>query len=358
MNLSQFYNVAKFLVDSYDKGGVEASYQQVLSALQAQISSPGQAQLEGLSSALEQLRKAVIKANYSTMTPTWKLLVDELDLANFVGDVIYSKPKRHITESGPILTEALTIVQTDFNLTQQSYNYLRQAKDALKYLEYPFETLEEGESELLIELPRALFENQVSDFASRLKLFDQIVSTCAEVATGSPEKLILKEISTTDPIIVALATPATVLFVLKVVNQILDAYKKVVEIREMQEKAKAINLKPEIQKSLLAESESRINESIEAFLIEIKRERKINNALSEKLKKMTYKLAALIDHGARVEGWARLSKQAEEEEAEIFEARNLMLSEIQNIGGELRKFRANGDPILNLPPPKDEDDIQ
>ena len=225
-------------------------------------------------------------------------------------------------------------------------------------MEYPFETLEEGESELLIELPRALFENQVSDFASRLKLFDQIVSTCAEVATGSPEKLILKEISTTDPIIVALATPATVLFVLKVVNQILDAYKKVVEIREMQEKAKAINLKPEIQKSLLAESESRINESIEAFLIEIKRERKINNDLSEKLKKMTYKLAALIDHGARVEGWARLSSQTEGEEAAIFEARNLMLSEIQNIGGELRKFRANRDPILNLPPPKDEDDIQ
>jgi prefoldin subunit 5 len=353
MNLGQFYKLTSFLVDAYDKGAIETAYQQVLNAIQNQISSPNQTQLEAVSTSLESLRKAVVKANFASMPPTWKPMVAELDIENFVGDVIHSWAKRKVAESGPLLTESMSALQTDFNSMQQTYAHLRQAREALKYLEYPIETLEEGQAEVLIELPRSLFGNEVSDLAAKMRIFDQVVSTCAEVATGSAEKILLKEISTTDPIIVALATPATVLFVLKVVNQILDAYKKVVEIREIQARTKEIGLGADFQKKLSDEAEKIIRISLEDFVKEVKKERKIANDLNEKLKLMMFKLAALIDHGARVEGWAKLTKKKEDDSEDAVAERNNDLAEIQRISSEIRKFRVKGDPILNLPPPQE-----
>lgn len=353
MNLGQFYKLASFLVEAYERGGIESTYQQVLTAIQNQISSPSQAQLEAISTALDALRKAVTKANYGAMPPTWKPMVSELQIDNYVGDVVHSWVSKEIATSGPLLTDALSSLQEDFSLMQQTYSHLSHARDALKYLEYPIETLAEGEAEVLIELPRAIFSNEVIDLAAKIKVFDQVVSTCAEVATGSPEKIKLKEISTTDPIIVALATPATVLFVLKVVNQILDAYKKVVEIREIQARTREIGLAADFQKKLSDEAERKIKEALEKFVAEVKEEKKIANELSEKLKVMMYKLAALIDHGARVEGWSRLMKKDDGESEDAASEKNSELAAIQRAAAEIRKFEVKGDPILNLPPPQE-----
>ncbi len=293
------------------------------------------------------------------MPPTWSKLLEELDIENYVGNVLYTWPRDKINESGSLLTDALTTIQKDFSTFQENRRQLTAARDALFYLSYPVTSLKMGEAELVLEIPRAFFDNRVENFAARLKLFDQIVSTCAEVATGKPEKILLKEISTTDPVLVALATAPTVLFVLKAVNQILDAYKKIVEIREIQARTKAVGLDSGITELVEAAAKKKIEESLEAFIASVRDEHKIENDLAEKLKLMMFKLAAMIDNGSRVEGWAIPHQKLLDEADEEFTARtgevNDVVKQIRSLGAELRQFSGQGEPILHLPAPKEDE---
>lgn len=352
--MTQLNEFAEYFVNTYERSGIIGAYQSVINALQAQINTPQAQNLSTLSDALQSFKKSVANANFGDMPKTYYLVIEELKIQDAIGQDIYDWPHGKIQSSGVLLNEAIKPLQDDLSRLKDVFENLRSMRDTFNHFDLKRNEIKAGEAELLIILPRSLFDGDIRGFARKLQLLDQIFSAAAEIELDSVEHIELRRLSTSDPVIVGIAAPALVLFILKVVNQILDAYKKTVEIREIQARTVALDLEKETIESLARQASAIIENKINAFIDELKRDREINAEREGEFRRLALSLADLIDRGARVEGWAEPA-EVEEGEANTAGLADVRTAKsIQAQANQIRSFQTKGEPVLRLAPPEEE----
>lgn len=360
MNLERFYLIADVILKGMQKGGVESAYDAVLSALNNQIRDPQEQHLIQISESIKNLKSAINKSGLDDFPPTWRRVIEDLDIGDLIGSDLGTWVQKKISTSGALLTEARDDIQLDTQRLSQALENLRNFNTAFDFFEIEKPEVGKGEAELSLYLPRKIFNNEVLGFSKSLMEFERFVSTCAEAATGQVEHIKLKQISASDPIIFALVSAPTTLFVMKVVNEILDIYKKVVEIREIKKRTEAIDIKDGIPEKLEKVADKYLRDRVSEFIKKIKGELRLpadkgrQQELLSKLERLIVRLAAQIDHGARLEGWAANPEKTDENTEEPDDAE--IYREIRRLARPAQNFEVEGEPVLKLPAPNDEDE--
>src|SRR3546814_91622 len=78
--------------------------------------------------------------------------------------------------------------------------------------------LEDGTAEVCFQLPRHLFRNEFEGLIKELHVIRRIIRAFSELATGSSEPIVVRQISTTDPLFYFEISPITIAKIGAVVN--------------------------------------------------------------------------------------------------------------------------------------------
>jgi hypothetical protein len=119
--------------------------------------------------------------------------------------------------------------------------HLNQLEAAMEALGFEETELEEGEAEVGFQIPRTIFENELEGFSRELHELRLIIRAFSEVAGNAGERIELRQISTTDPLLYVALGYVTVKYVGQGVAWCLDRWKTLEEIRNL--RANTANLK-------------------------------------------------------------------------------------------------------------------
>lgn len=138
---------------------------------------------------------------------------------------------------------------------------LTEVWDRLNRLGITVSKLEQGEAEIGFTIPRQLFEDNLDGLIGELRELRFIIRAFSEAVTGSVEPIVVRQISTTDPLFFFGISVSTIVAIGKAVHWVLDTWKKVEEIREVRERTR--KLKFEGGKILLEMFDTNIKKTID-----------------------------------------------------------------------------------------------
>lgn len=335
--------------------------QAVIDAVNNNVNQPNNENLNNISNALNNLEQQLAGSSLNRLPQTWTPIVEDLALADLLGSQLATQVREIIARRQPLWNEAVSEIQGLKSRLDNALTAFTEVNSGLTKLGVNKTELGSGEAELSVVIPREIFGNRWDAFLAEGRLIDRLVKTCSVIATGSSDSAQVKQLSTTDPMVILVATPAAIMFILKAVNMILDAYQKVLAIRETKTKAEAAGLDAKIVKSIEAEATKRIQEHVDSFIDEVRRAKAalepttLNGELTS-LHDILLKIAARLDRGMRIEGAAEPGGEDSQVSAELRE----QLTQIQQAALQARHFPVSGPPILGLPAPSpaDADDIE
>ncbi len=95
-----------------------------------------------------------------------------------------------------------------------------------------------GEAELGFLIPRTIFENLVQGFSTELKVIDRVIGIFSEVVTGKRTAPELRQLSTTDPMVVVTTVATVAVAIGGTITWILDTQERNLRVRQLKEEAK------------------------------------------------------------------------------------------------------------------------
>ena len=253
-----------------------------------------------------------------------------------------------------------TVVHQEFKeLITERDNFverLRQLKDSLETLGFGEYELEEGESEIGFQIPRSLFNNELEGFSKELHELRLIIRAFSEVAKQPGEKLEVRLISTTDPLIFSAVSIYTARQIAKAVEWCLQQWKTVEEIKVA--RATTASLKVPSAEAMVAQFDQMIEEAIqrntraqaERLAAEAGADAGRQNELANHVGKALEGLLARIERGMTVE--LRLSSPAEPKAGEEETPEAILLraqfEEVSEIRQNLVFPKVSEEPVLRL----------
>jgi hypothetical protein len=202
-------------------------------------------------------------------------------------------------------------------------------------------------------IPRALFSNSLGGLGKEFEQIEKIIGVFSEISTGSIEKVELRQVSTTDPlVIVALATPVAIAFS-KGVDWVLESLKKVIELKGLYDQSKAMNFPDSLTEGMKVH----INESISLSLKEYKDSIMDNvqtvdegrkNELDNHLKWALEQLFSKVERGMTVEIRLLPPPIDEEKTDEERNAQAQAFADLKEIAKRLEFPKLSGEPLLAL----------
>jgi hypothetical protein len=223
-----------------------------------------------------------------------------------------------------------------------------------------YEPILEGEAEIGFRIPRDIFHNQLKSFADELRQIDFIIRAFAESEGFAGEPAELRQLSTTDPLVmIAIAMPV-IASVAQAVSWGLDQWKKVEEIKNIRAQTEGLKTDNRQKKQLLDQYDKMIETELDAS---VKKEaKKLVGAarpaadrraeLENHLKIALERLLALLERGMTVE--LRLGPPPEGDEdpnaIEVVDhARIKAYNALEQIQGQLTFRPPQGPPVMKLP---------
>jgi hypothetical protein len=186
--------------------------------------------------------------------------------------------------------------------------HLRQIEAALDALGFEESDLEEGEAEIGFQIPRSLFDNELGGFSRELHELRLIIRAFSEISGNAGERIVIRQISTTDPLIYLMLGYLTITKIGNAVKWCLDQWKTLEDIRSL--RASTANLKgvPAAQ-DMVSQFDHIIDQTIETRLraeakrlaSEAKADASRENELANHLAKALEGLLARIERGMKVD---------------------------------------------------------
>lgn len=363
MNAEQLNAIAYAIHEDLKNSRLSKRLGTLISAIRDQINSPAPQNIERIVTSKNELETAIDESMFVRLPPTWAPLVKSLNLGYLQGDNIVQLLDS-IAENNQInLNQILTQLEDIQNRLNEDSAKLEGLLSAFEHFGIEWTALEPGEAELYVEIPGELFDFELGDFSKELKELDFILRTFSEVALDEPPKSpTIRQISSSDPTLYLALAPGAILFTLKCLNMILDAYKRVVEIRNLSLNAKEAGLSPATLESIESEAKEVVDREVKKFLAEVaksylkkEREGQRQKELTHCLERALRMFAARVDHGYRIEARIEPLPEREEEEdsgkgeEQIDKKLAEQIREIERLAGEVAYFRPQGEPILQLP---------
>lgn len=358
MNASRLREIVDKLLSANKRRRIQKLLDTVHSALNNLVASPSDpTRQREFSTALEALRVAIDKLRQD-FQPTEMERISELVGGEDYLENIAETISQWMAENAATPAVAQERVGTLVQDRNAFVTNAEQLSESLKAVGIEAEELQPGEAEIGFLLPRELFMNEFDKLIKELHVVNRIIRAFSEVATGSAEKVEVRQISTTDPIFSLGMCAATIIAIGRAVTWALDTWKKVEEIRQIRAQTAQVEalkgskfddlLNESITKTIETEVEKKVTELVDGSKADDgrKNEQKID------LRWALESILARVERGMSVEIRLLPPPIKEAEDGEEPEKEPPEYQTLREVANALVFPSMTGDPVLDLPSPE------
>ncbi len=300
------------------------------------------------------------QSNIPGWSPAWLQLLDEVGYRNLLGDPLGHGIEAILTRNEitqAIARSEIADIAARLEALQAATAHMIEGFEALHIGK---ETLEPGECEVGVLIPRVAVDNRLPDLADELQEINFVVRTIREVATGEAEPVEVRTLSSSDFFIFLSEHAGAAALLATVVERLIAGYQNILHVRKLHgELAEEMGRKKlkEVETyaatKMLATIKSIADDAIKTYP---KKDTGRRNELRNSLDSVLKKLADRIDRGYNIE--IRIEPLPEPSNVEQdpltkteiaqFEAFTKHRQTIEGAAKQLEFFYREGPPILHL----------
>lgn len=358
MNSARLLELAKQLSQADSEHGVQSGLNGLNSAINQLVSQPTDPQFQQMyAQSLMDLARAEAKMR-ATFDPSILPQIKELKGEQFFLTDIAQKVEEWNAQnalSPAVVQQNISRILTE---RQEYLNVLGQISKDLQTVGFHENQLKPGDAEVGFLLPRQLFHNHLDELTKELGVINKIIRIFSEIATGGPEPVIVRQISTSDPLFFFCLQAGTVLAIGRAFNWALDVWKKIEEIRKVRAEIEKLNisnasevtnaLDKNIDNEIKRSRELEVNSRIEGLEEAVGRKQEQRAGLEWALDS----ILARVERGMRVEIKFLPPEKLDTKDEDSEQKRDSTYSEIQAIIPKLVFPSIATNPVLSLPPPE------
>jgi hypothetical protein len=354
MDASRLRETLDLLLHREAEVNMQGRLTDLVNSLSQLVSNPQQPQFQtSVSAALDQLRSANAAMRVG-FEPSQVETLEQIgarpffldDLPEEIATLVQLNPM-----SPAVVHQRVNQIVAD----RQAYlTTISELRDRLQLVGVFASKLQPGDAEVGFRIPRELFDDNLDGLIGELREIRFIIRSFAEVATGAAEPIIVREISTTDPLFFFGMTASTVAMIGRATCWVLETWKQVEEIRKLRVETQRLGIARE--KDLLDILDKSVTEKIEATIKARVRELVPDESDGRPKELQTHMTLALQSMFARVErGMSieiRFLPPSVAAETEVTASPTSMsFATLAEIAPNLAFPPTLGTPILHLPRP-------
>jgi hypothetical protein len=343
MTSEYLLSIVRF-ISSLDKElELQAKLEQVREGLNNVANQPAQPNYQAhLAAVLNDFTTAISQIPQQ-ITPSQAAAIREIGGEDFFETTLGDKVVTSIQQNAMTPSVARDFVQ---DLAKRRAAFLATVRSALQSLEklgIQESALEPGAADVAFIIPRAIFKNQLPDFAKELNFISRLIQHYTEAKTGEAKPVTLEQLSSSIPTVSILADIAALGALATVIGKFLSSWKTIEEIREIRHRLSKIGMKGTALKELDTQVETTITEVVEESTTLVmtgypgKSERR--NELEGFVRRETKQLFGQIERGLNVEFHAR-SKDDDDKKTQD------LLQGITDVARELKYPPPTDEPLL------------
>ena len=355
MNVERLHLIALELHNDLARTTLAQQLTSLAEALATLANQPGEPTYQqAVSVAREAVRTAVDDSAVDEWPAAWRATLEELDIDDLVGanlaqrveDGIISNEITPSTASATIQGLAQDLSSVDTSLTQMLSVFDR--------FNIATESLEAGEAEVAVTIPRGEVSERLVDLGREFAELNKILGVFVEIQTGSREPMRVRTIASSDYGVYLETAVQVGAFIAVSIERLLAAYKTILEIRTLRQGLADQGLEDQLEAvdervNLLMDE--KIREYVDEVIAERYPERsERSHELEIELLNSLRMMANRIDHGFNFDVRAPEPEKSPDDEAEpadssIAEATARIVSASPN----LKYINRTGQAILSLP---------
>lgn len=365
MNAERLHAIARAITEDIEASELLPTLQTLNSALSNLAQQPGDANAQQQAAdSRTRLGTLLTASAVNDFSPLWQQTVEELGFADLLGTRLLARIEDLFVQHQ--VTPA--VIQERVNEWLAALTTLKSQLDALlatlQQLNIGDETLEPGQVEVGVIIPRGAVNSQLTGFGKELQLIEKLFGPFLELATGSRPPLELVTISSSDFGVFCLMVPSAAGLISWGVDKILGTYKTILEIRLLRQQLNEHGLADEELASVDSHANDRMEKANEDLSVEIVasttviKEEGRRNELTTAVRLSLNGIANRIDAGYNFEVRAALPEGADDGDEESDGDESADAAVIRGIikrAPNLTFINTSGKPILSLEEAPDDD---
>ena len=176
MNAERLNAIVVALRAEMAKSNTVNAVQELINSLQRSVNQPHPQHQQALSQCLKTVATVTANAPSDSFSPSWHEIVKEIGGEGLLGTALKTQIDSIFARNQITPAVALEELQPLLTKLQAFKNALDQGASALAHFNISDETLDPGECEIGILIPRATVENQLLEFADELNLKTQRIA--------------------------------------------------------------------------------------------------------------------------------------------------------------------------------------
>ena len=343
MTIESFYETLKFAVEVDVRLRLQPSLEAIRETLNHLVTSPAHPQQQSsLASALKALDSAADELGRA-LNPSQRSSIVEVGGAEFFDPSIAAKVKTIVATNAMTPSVARDFVQ---DLADRRARYLTIVEQTLSGLDTLGVSGQEdapGAVNMVFNVPRELFDNELESFAKELTFISQLIQHFSEAVTGEPEPVFLESSSSSVPAISVAASARVTESIATIVSKFLEAWEKAEKVRRIRRELIEVGLKKQtfddLTDQIRASVEAVIEESIQITLNSYNHDETRKHQLESSLRRDTRRLFGQIERGLAIQFNARPTADADE-------ADRIALKAIDRMSREMKFPPMAAEPML------------
>ena len=233
MNAERLHALIQKIQHEIDVTEVELRLTEVSGALEAVMDQPAAKQQARVGNAVLEFRSAMEKSTLGEWSPAWRELLEETGFADSLGAVLLSRIDTLLMRNEITPSIAKEEIDEILGRIEHLYKSNEALLDGFKTLNIGSDSLEPGECEVGVLIPRSAVENELGKLAAELKEIEYIVRTVQEVATGSAGPITVRTIASSDFMVFLGQHSAEAAMLAWMLERLIAGYKAILEIRKL-----------------------------------------------------------------------------------------------------------------------------
>lgn len=353
MNAERLHAIVKVLEREMEDKSLPSSMEELIRGLRSVVQQSNATTQQNLSTYIKSMYEALSNSEVDRFSPAWRQILREIGGEEFFGAVLKKQVEEIIAKNQ--LTPAVAADELD-QISARMVAFekaLGQTTAAFKTFNIGDEQLTPGQCEIGMLIPRDAVDNRLVDFSNELKELSFILNTFSEVATGEPDDLAIRTISSSDLLVYLNAHVTFAACVAVAIERIVALYKNLLEIRKLQVEIQRQGVPEDLTTGIEEHANSLMERGIEKVSVEIVnqfykgKDGGRTNELTNAVRISLNKIANRIDKGYNLE--VRCSPVVADDDSNDAEAQESAIATIQAASANMQFLKLEGNPLLRLP---------
>lgn len=320
MHLGRFHRAIELLHLDYKKLNPVQLIQDIVNALNNVSANPGNVDFANMyKTSLDNCRNTLATSPLNTPRPILENMLESINAQQFVGNALFERVRAAISANpaAPSLaSQALLKIQQD---AETFFQHIANVDTAFTQLRVEYETLESGEAEIGLLIPRIEGSSSLKDLSKEFNQWHNALSPIAEIFDPTTPQLQIKICATTDWMIYLASTPPVLWGLSKCVKGVNIILKDLIETRALIEKNRSSTAIDALKIEQEDEAKSKFRELADSTVEENYKgtDQARKNELKTALTLSLSTIAEKITNGAKIE--VKMLPPAEKDSAEVDE---------------------------------------